>query len=328
MLLDLTDDQAALRETVAGLCRGRFPMEIVRSAEHNGLDRGRWRQLADAGVFSMCLPEERHGAGLHTVDAVVVFEELGRALVPGPLVATHLAADLIPGSSDGDVVGVVDRASGAVFVEHFGDLDYLIVLEPDHVGALSASRIRDLDATRADRPLDPLTPVWRIEALPASLAIGDAAELDRWHRDGTLLTAALAAGVAAAATDLTGAFALEREQFGRVIGSFQAVKHLLADMAVRAEMALTAVEVAGAAVDQLGAADGRASVAGAAIVASGAARRNGHDSVQIHGGLGYTWEVGAHLFLKRALVLEQQFASSADLALELGRGIPTRELRL
>ena len=106
MDFELTSDQEALQEGVRKLCEGRFPMARVRELiDVGGVDRTLWRELDAAGVFSLCVPEAEGGVGLGRAEAVLVFEELGRALVPGPLVGTHLASR----SSDAEVLGVVER---------------------------------------------------------------------------------------------------------------------------------------------------------------------------------------------------------------------------
>ena len=98
MDFELSDDDRAIKDGVRSLCEGRFPMEAVRALEASGgVDRERWRDLADTGVFSLRLDEDAGGVGLGMSEAVLVFEELGRALVPGPLVGTHLAAGLVAG---------------------------------------------------------------------------------------------------------------------------------------------------------------------------------------------------------------------------------------
>src|SRR4030088_3037349 len=110
MDFELNDDEVALQEGVRKLCEGRCPMERVRAApEHAGVERDGWRELADAGVFALRIPEADGGVGLGMTEAVLVFEELGRALVPGPVLGSHLAAGLVDGASDGSrVVGMVD----------------------------------------------------------------------------------------------------------------------------------------------------------------------------------------------------------------------------
>ncbi len=95
MDFELTDDQVSLQEAIRAFCDGRFPPDVVRNIEHAGarLDRDLWHELGDTGVFSLRVPEQDGGLGLGVSEAVLVFEELGRALVPGPLVATELAAE-------------------------------------------------------------------------------------------------------------------------------------------------------------------------------------------------------------------------------------------
>src|SRR5690606_34310944 len=119
-----------------------------------------------------------------------------------------------------------------------------------------------------------------------------------------------------AAVDLGRGHALEREQFGRPIGGFQAVKHLLADAAVAVETARAAVDAAAVTVDETGGEEAARAVASARIVASRAAHRACATCVQVHGGMGYTWELDAHLYLKRAAVLDQ-VPDTVDAALDL-----------
>src|SRR5579863_7727232 len=112
MDFELSEDEVALADGMRRLCAGRFPLERVRGAEGRRvvIDGAGWSELADAGVFSLRLPEDAGGLGLGTAAAAVVFEELGRALVPGPVLASHLAAGLVEGSGDGKVmVGAVSR---------------------------------------------------------------------------------------------------------------------------------------------------------------------------------------------------------------------------
>jgi len=111
---ELSEDERALADGMRRLCEGRFPLERLRAAEGRAeLDPAAWAELADAGVFSLRVPEADGGLGLPMATAAVVFEELGRALVPGPLVATHLAAGLVKGAAEGDEpVSSVRRPAG------------------------------------------------------------------------------------------------------------------------------------------------------------------------------------------------------------------------
>jgi alkylation response protein AidB-like acyl-CoA dehydrogenase len=302
---ELSTDQEALQEGIRNLCRGRFPMETVRGlARTDGVDRGLWAELAETGVFSLVLPEPE-GVGLGWADAVLVFEELGRAAVPGPSVASFLAAGTVEGAATGDaVVGLVDREDGPVMVECFEALDVLVVLDDAGVWSIDPAM---LDAAATGEPLDPLTPVHRVASLPQGQQIGDAEAAASWRAHGATLTAALQLGLAEAALDSSVAYAKEREQFGKPIGSFQAVKHLCADMLTLVEVARAAVYAAGGVADDPGIDDPVKLASVAKITADHAATRCGKHCIQVHGGMGYTWEVDAHLYLKRAWVLEQAF---------------------
>ena len=211
-----------------------------------GRRRASWRELVDAGVFSLRVPEADGGVGLGAAEAVLVFEELGRALVPGPLVAT--APGRRARRRRRRVVGV--RRAGArhrwwssTSTRSTGSL----VLDDDGVWSLDPG---GSTRRRSTRPLDPLTPVHAVSwPRPRASRWRGADEAARWRLDGAVLSAALLVGIAVATTDLAVAYAKERQQFDRPIGSFQAVKHLLADMLVRAEVARAAVHAAGVTLD-------------------------------------------------------------------------------
>lgn len=325
MDFELSELQVELAKGIRSLCEGRFPIEAIRTAEHaeRVVDRDGWRQLGETGVFTLCQPEADGGLGLGLADAALVFEELGRALVPGPLVASHLAAGVVDGAAEGTVVvGIVERPpAGAVLptvVEHLADVDVVAVLSDDGVATVDPAT---LDATPLRRPVDPLTPVWRVGSLPEGTPVGGADLAARWRRDGAILTAALQIGIATWATEVATAYAGQRMQFGRVIGSFQAVKHLCADMVVRTEVARAGVHAAAVTVDQPDVGDAELATAGAKLMADETALTNGRSCIQVHGGIGMTWELPVHLAYKRARVLATQFGSHDVLAEQLGRSL-------
>ena len=305
----LTSDQEALQEAVRKLCEGRFPMERVRAlADGGGVDRGLWRELADAGVFSLRLPEDEGGAGLGMAEAALVFEELGRALVPGPLVWTHLAAGVIPGAADGErVVGGLQRQEEPFLVEYPEVIDVLLAL--DHEGLWEVERSR-LSASPVSWPLDPLTPVHVAGGLLRGERRGVPGDAVRWQLEGAVLTAAFALGMAAVLTEKSVDYAKERQQFDKPIGSFQAIKHLLSDMFVRTEVARSAVYAAAVNLDQPALGPPARAVAGAKLLAGEAATVNAKSATQVHGGMGFTWEVDVHLYLKRAWVLDTTFGTA------------------
>jgi len=307
----LTAEQLDIRDTTRKLCGGRFPIERIRASEGTGLDRAMWSELSDAGFFSLTQPEDRGGAGFGTAEAALVFEELGRGLVPGPLVWTVLAARLDAPPQPGRVVGGLELGAGPgsgspIIVEHLDDLDDLVVLDD--------SGIRLVDPTTLDGrhvvALDPLTPVSVLDSVPDGEQVGGPDDAARWRLEGATLVAAQLAGMASALVDLTVAYTSERHQFGRPVGSFQAVKHTLADMLVRAEMARVQAYAAAVHLDDPGLEGTARAVSSAKVVAGHAAIDNGHASIQAHGGMGYTWEVDSHLYLKRAWVLDPLFGSA------------------
>ena len=314
MHFELTPDQLALQEAMRTFCAGRFDIASVRSLGDSGVvDRALWSELADMGVFSLRLAEKEGGVELGWADAVLVFEELGRFLVPGPLVWTHLAAGLVPGASTGEVVvGGVERNDPSGLVEYFDSLDQLLVVDDDGVRLVPTA---ELKADPIVNPLDPLTPVSRLtDALPTGERLLDADGATRLRVQGAALVAGVMLGVSEAATALAVAYAKQREQFDKPIGAFQAVKHLLADMFTRTEVARGAVYAAGVTLDDPGVGSVERAVAAAKLTAAEAGVGNGKSCIQVHGGMGYTWEVDAHLLFKRAYVLEPLFGTREDCA--------------
>ncbi|WP_406861536.1 acyl-CoA dehydrogenase family protein [Streptomyces sp. HUAS MG47] len=271
----LTEDQKALRAGVRELLARRFDL---RRAVDAGpvLDRALWRELGEAGFFALRVPEERGGVGLGAPEAVLVFEEAGRVLLPGPLIATHLAAEVVPGAAEGEAV--VTSVDGGL-VEW---LDEAEVVMGDVEGAVPV------------RSVDPLTPLHRVP----SRAPGAGGEL------ASLLSAAEQLGSAAAVTGTAVGHARTRSQFGQVIGAFQAVKHLCAGMLVRVEVARAAVYGAAVTLDPV-------EVAGAKLLADEAAVQCARDCLQVHGGMGFTWEADVHLHLKRAWVRAERWPTEA-----------------
>jgi alkylation response protein AidB-like acyl-CoA dehydrogenase len=286
MGFQLTEDQRALRDGVRQLLARRFDREALWAAVREpGLDRALWRELGDAGFFALRLPEADGGVGLGLPEAVLAFEEAGRALLPGPLVATHLAAGTVPGAATGEaVVAAVDGG----LVEWLAEAD---VVRGDAAGAVPL------------RSVDPMTPLHRVAAVspadPAAVSPVGPAAVSPADPVAVLLTAAEQLGTATRACELAVQHARTREQFGQPIGGFQAVKHLCADMLVRAEVARAAVYAAAVTADP-------ADIAAARLLADEAAVRGARDCLQVHGGMGFTWESEVHLHLKRTWVRTQR----------------------
>jgi len=288
MDLELSDDQVALRDGIASMLAARVPIERVRT----GFDRALFDELAGAGVFSL------RADGFSWSDCVVVFEQLGRFCVPGPLVDSLLFGE-------GRIAGLVTEFP-PVWIEHLDALDVLYVHGPAGLRTIDPKTI---DGDPSPWPLDPGTPVSRVERLPEGTPVDRDARPDLLP--GTALTAALQLGLADRLTELAVAYAKERVQFDRPIGGFQAIKHMLADMLTRTEVARAAVYSAGAVLDEEADRNTRHRlVHGAKVVAGDAAIANGKAATQVFGGMGFTWEVDVHLYLKRAWVLETHFESA------------------
>jgi len=204
-------------------------------------------------------------------------------------------------------VGGVEAAAvddGVALVEHAADLDLLLALHDDRVAAHEPGEVEPL------APLDPLTPVGRMRLTPGTEVAGpDAAQ--ELRRLGTLLAAAALVGVADRALDLARDHAVEREQFGVPIGSFQAVKHLLADRYVANGLAQSATYAAAAE-------PGDRAVSVAKLLAAEAALDGTATAIQVLGGMGFTWELPTNHLLKRAWVLALAFGTADEHALGLG----------
>ncbi|MGW3593980.1 acyl-CoA dehydrogenase family protein [Streptomyces sp. NPDC005167] len=306
MDFQLSDDQRALRTGIRELLAGRFGRDRMRAALDAGtdVDRGVWGELGAAGFFALRLPEAEGGVGLGLSESVLLFEEAGRVLLPGPLAVSHLAAGAVKGAAEGGtVVAVLDEGRP---VAHLGAADALIALVGGEVRVLEGAALREfVRGARPVRSLDPLTPLHRVTT-PA--ALGDplpGAEAARFRREGVLLAAAEQLGSAARTTETAVQHARGREQFGSPIGAFQAVKHLCAQMLVRAELARAAVYAAAVTADPV-------EIAGAKLLADEAAVRNARDCLQVHGGMGFTWEADVHLHLKRAWLRSGQWLTAAE----------------
>lgn len=290
-----TEEQRDLQTGVRDLLDRRFPLEQLPG----GFDEGLWSELEKAGVFSL-----RTDLELGLAEAALVFEELGRACVPGPLVPTFLAAGHAPGR-----VALVETDATPLLVAHLEVADRVLVVGDD-VRLASAPSGRPIEA-----PVDPLSPMHELAAAPDGEVVG--VDAHRCRLEGAVLTAALQVGIATRLTELAVEYAKEREQFGRTIGSFQAVKHICADMFVRAELARVAVHAAAVQLDDPDDTESPRAAAGAKLLADEAATVNGRAAVQVHGGMGFTWEVPVHFFLKRAWLHATEFGSADDHADDL-----------
>jgi alkylation response protein AidB-like acyl-CoA dehydrogenase len=325
------DEQLALRDAVGAFCQQHFALSTAAAREGVAADPDIWRALADMGVFALLVPTEQGGFGGGATSATIVFEQLGAHLATGPLLWSTIAAPFVPGAGTGAirVAGIsVTSASTAYVIEHAAESDIVLVIHDDRITSFATS---ELPEPVAGEPLDPLTPALAFPDQPSGVTVGGPEEAQQLHLAGTVLAAAQLVGVAQGALDVASAYALERHQFGVPIGSFQAVKHLLADMYVRVELARSATYAAAAIFDDHRAGDVTTAASTAKLLAGEAGVSNPRTAVQVLGGMGFTWEMAPHYFLKRAWVVEEGFgtgdshalALSAALEAELSRTVAT-----
>ena len=319
-----TPAQDEVRNVIARYLGDKLPVDRLRKPELSGgkADQALWADMAALGLFGLGLPSDIDGAGFSAAEEILAFRELGRFLISPSVFATTLAARLALNAGQRalarDFVNGRMRASLALPMrrESAGsdahnrslsacdhtDGDFALYWDLTVIGLLAPDQLSVVEDVT---PLDDATSVHRLdtrmEALTyaCSAPVGSVVELHA-----TLLASAMLAGVAEETRDMAVAYAKLREQFGRPIGSFQAVKHKCADMAIRAEMAW-AQTVFAAISDQDNQPDLAFPVMAAKTISSRNALANATDNIQIHGAIGFTLECHAHRFLKRAHLLGQ-----------------------
>ena len=289
MQLIRSEEQQELARTVRALLARRSDSTAVRAAVETpeGYDTALWQALCEqVGVAALAIPEEYDGFGASLVETAVVLEELGQNLAPNPLLAsTLLAVDAMLHGSDDDKTDLLPRlAAGQVLPFTLGR----VVLEPaEHVGTMDQTLRIALAETAVDTPAD-------LRAISIAL------------------TSALQVGTMQRALDMTVGYSTQRVQFGRPIGSFQALKHRMADMLVLLEAsrsaswgatAAAAAYLADPSTESAGTLTRLAAVAGS--YCSDALDRIVSETVQLHGGIAITWEHDAQLVFKRAHALSQ-----------------------
>jgi alkylation response protein AidB-like acyl-CoA dehydrogenase len=330
MRFELSDSQQAIRQTAREFLAARFsPTEVRRLAfdDERGFTDAQWDELAELGWPALILSEGDGGLGLGAVELAVVQEELGYALAPTPLLSTIAAALLIAAAGSGE-----QRSSWLPRIAAGETLATLATLDGDtpvqaRGGILSGEKIAVPDADAVDLlvvateagvhhlvdPRDPgvgrtptasLDPTRKrcaisFDEVPGEpLALPAAAEVARAYDTIALASAAESVGVAQRALELAVAYAKERLQFGRPIGSYQAVSHACARMLLETESARSAVLYAAWTLDQHRP-DASRAVSVAKVCAGEAGWRVPAAALQVHAGVGYTWEHDLQLWLKR-----------------------------
>ncbi|WP_182377745.1 acyl-CoA dehydrogenase family protein [Nocardioides sp. WS12] len=301
MMLAPSAEQQNIAESVADFLSSEVPMTTVRRLwnEERSVDDKTWRRSVEMGWFALSVPEEAGGVGLGLGEEVMLFREVGRFATPGPFRATALAAYLASRTGNTEVLAAILSGEQRVGLKvgdqaldaHPGDL--LLELDDEH------PRIYEIDTCT---PLVPTDPGVRLARASVGKVVVEAAGVALLSR-ARVLAAAELLGVIEATRDMSASYAQVRRQFDKPIGSHQAVKHRCADMAVGAYAVTAQVFAAAVSVSEAHP-DAAFHAAAAHVLASARARRATADNVQNHGGIGYTWEQDAHVYLKRALTLE------------------------
>jgi alkylation response protein AidB-like acyl-CoA dehydrogenase len=277
MNFELSEDQRTIKSTAREFLAARYPLpEVRRLALEGGFADEAWREIVELGWTEV--------ADLGTVEMVVVAEELGHALAPTPLQSTWAAGLLAP---------LEPAQRGAVVVDGLaadaGEADVLVAWDGTSARVLAGASLEPV------RALDPTRPLFRV----SGGSPGEPRDAGHGWLRATAMNAAESVGVAARAMEMAVQYAKERKQFGRPIGSYQAVSHACAQMLLEVEGARSAVLWAAWALDHEPETAPLA-VACAKAYASDCGRRVTRMALQVHGGIGFTWEHDLHFFLKRA----------------------------
>ena len=351
MNFDFSEDQHLLRDTVRKFLQKEAPLTVARTVLEQQLTHSQhvWQGLCDMGISALMLPESCGGFGLGALDLCVVAEEIGRQLTPVPLSSTlYLAAQaLLLGSSEAQqqlwlsrigaggiatLAAPIDGNRQALPIFTEGRLQGCAAVVPDALAAefaivLATSAaddqpvwvVTDLDTqvTRsALETIDGARPFGRLEfnAAPAEAldAVTDAqALLEQVRNRAAVLFAFEQLGGADAITEISTEYARERKTFGRAIGSYQGIKHKLADIYTNNQMARAHCYYGAWALscdsEELALAS-----AGARVMACRAFNYAAQESIEIHGGMGYTWELDCHLFYRRTRQLSLLLGSEAQ----------------
>ncbi|HET7052704.1 MAG TPA: acyl-CoA dehydrogenase family protein [Solirubrobacterales bacterium] len=353
MYFDLTDEQQAIKSTAHGFLAARYKSERIRelAESENGFEQSDWEEMAELGWPGLALPEEWGGQGLGIVDLAVLFEEMGYALAPSPLLSTTVAGLVLATVGDeaqrerwlrplasGEKRGTIAlfEAGSSATIGEFGmeaksDGD-ATVLDGEKVLVMDAASADLLVVATADSrrhlverdaegvtvtPEKSIDPTRRLYSVRFDgVRVAPEATLEGTQEDylpvlwrACTAIAAESTGLAQRAMEMAVAYAKDRQQFGRPIGAYQAVSHRCAQMLLETENSRSAVYGAAWAAD----AEPEALPLAASMAkayASDAGWRVPDASIQVHGGIGFTWEHDLHFFLKRGKANAAMFGTA------------------
>jgi alkylation response protein AidB-like acyl-CoA dehydrogenase len=352
MPIAITPEHQDLADSVRSLVARVAPSEVLHGAMENPIENPPpyWQAAAEQGLQGVHLAESVGGQGFGILELAIVLAEFGYGAVPGPFVPSTIASALIA-AHDPDAKVLSELASGAAIAAYALDSGLTATRQgPNEEALVIRGEVRAVPAAaqasvlvlpvaidsgeewvvlRADqveiepvKSLDPLRPIAHVRA--NAVEVGDDAALTNLtmataHALMTTLLSAEAIGVARWATDTASQYAKIREQFGRPIGQFQAIKHRCAEMIADTERATAAVWDAARAIDEASQNDWDMSASGvefaaavAATLAPTAAQRCAQDCIQVHGGIGYTWEHDTNVYYRRAVMLAASFGRGSE----------------
>lgn len=323
MQFGLSETQETLKKSAREFLNAECPIATVRKVieTETAYDASLWSKIAAQGWTGLLIPEEYGGHGMGMVEMAVVLEEMGRALVPGPFLSTTLLAGTVielggtpeqkkkylPAIASGEIKATLAR--DMAYVPDAGVADCIVCAAPLK-GDFALFIATDLKVTHTPA-LDLTRPLYEVALADANIPEKDI--IARGGRARAILETAVDVATAGLTAEMTGgmqrlleitvAYAKTRKQFGRPIGQFQAVQHLCADMLLMTESSRSAAYYACYAVhEQLPNAAEAVSIAKS--YASDAYREVGNRAIQVHGGMGFTWENDCHLFYRRAKASE------------------------
>ena len=311
-----TEDQLLFRESVRDFLVKEVTPEKIRSswALESGRDPALWQQIAEMGLTGITVPEQYGGLGMSELDFVLLAQECGYVALPQPLVHTalvavpllmavggELAAQWLPKVASGEAQVVVGLEQNLV-VEDAHTADLLILQKGTALFAVTPDQV----TLRHNESIDPSRKLYAVELKEKiqPFAVDEQAQalISGALNRGALGCAAQALGLAQRMIDITVTYTAQRQQFGKPIGSFQAVKHAMANIAVRLEYAKAPVYKAAYAIAH-GQTAAALNVSHAKLMACEAANLAAKNTIQAHGAMGYTWEVDLHIFMKKAWAL-------------------------
>ena len=332
MDLSYSEEQELFRKSVREFVTDRLPPErLAEIADGDeGWDPTLWKEAAALGLAGVSVPEEQGGAGMGFVEEAIVSEELGRGVFPGPWLGSVVLAqpalarapELLRSVASGERVATYVPAGSTLAVD--AEPADLLVADTG-----TAVRVIERDSVRVE-PLPTVDGTRRLSRVSFEETAGDvlaeaeeAEAIRAQTRDRALAAlAAEATGVAGRALEIATDYAKEREQFGKPIGTFQAVAHQIADSYMDVELSRSLSLWAAAAIDESDDDRGLAA-ATAKWFAADAAVRACERAIQVHGGIGFTWEHPLHRYYKRALWIRSFLASGDELRGSVaGRIIP------